>query len=146
LSPTLMALDMLTLNCVLLGYDGEIFSIEIESSKNVSTLKDFIKAKQLPRAAFTANQLRLWKVSIPDDDDLEATLGTFEIDGSNDHLQAQKLRATWTLDECFLSMVEKHHVHVLVSVPTASKFSPSSFNKSNLMFGRCPSPFRAQIE
>ena len=58
---------MLSLNCFVLGETRhDIFTVEINAAKNVSTLKEFIKKKN--KHAFQhidAKTLMLWKVFMP---------------------------------------------------------------------------------
>src|ERR1700733_2363028 len=62
----------LELNCVIFGdhHDaGKVFSVEISNTKPISALKDAIKDKQqLTLRDIEANALKLWKVSVPVDD------------------------------------------------------------------------------
>jgi hypothetical protein len=57
------------LNCLLLNEDKKkVFTVEILATKNVSTLKDLIKAKKAPHLDhLAASDLILWKVILPPD-------------------------------------------------------------------------------
>src|ERR1700761_9308901 len=53
-----------------IGIGGSSFSVTIQSSKTVDDLKDAIKEKKKPRLDhIDADELTLYKVSIPDDDE-----------------------------------------------------------------------------
>lgn len=54
---------------------AEPFMVQIESTELVGTLKNQIYIKRPP---LLAEELRLWKVSIPEDDELEAKLRIFD--------------------------------------------------------------------
>jgi len=73
-----MSDDTLNLTCLVLGVEDpayHTFPIQIVKEEQVSTLQEMIKAKRqrVFRGADAAD-LALWKVSIPIDDTLKATL------------------------------------------------------------------------
>lgn len=65
------------------------------------------------------DDLDLWKVSIPDDDELETTLKTVQFDASDSSLQW--LRPSWRLSKYFSGGVAEESIHVLVRVPVAGE-------------------------
>ncbi len=59
-----------TLNCLLLSEDPKrhVFTVEIPETKNVSILKELIKAKKARHLSqLDASDLILWKVRLPPD-------------------------------------------------------------------------------
>ena len=63
-------MSTLALNCLLLNDDSkrQVFTVEIPESKNVSILKQSIKAKKAHQLAhLNASDLILWKVGLPPD-------------------------------------------------------------------------------
>jgi hypothetical protein len=60
---------MFALNCLLVNEDKRnVFTVEVSESKNVSFLKELIKAKKAPHLdRFAASDLILWKVILPSD-------------------------------------------------------------------------------
>ena len=63
-------MSTLSLNCLLFDDDSkrQVFTVEIPVSKNVSIIKELIKAKKARRLAdLDASDLILWKVRLPID-------------------------------------------------------------------------------
>ncbi|KAG0285780.1 hypothetical protein BGZ97_007676, partial [Linnemannia gamsii] len=83
------------------------FPVPISSAETVGELKDKIKTKKAPRFDdVAADELSLWRVSIPDDDDDD------EIP-----IDKKKLRATRGLLEVFPDKPPKNTIHVIVERP-----------------------------
>jgi hypothetical protein len=106
--------QLLSLNCFLLRVDekpNQFFTVEILKTKNVSILKDLIKEKQSPRLNHVvASELILSQVSLPVDNDLEASL----------NVDLAPLDPFLRLSEVF-HRVEEKHLHVIVQAPTDSE-------------------------
>ncbi|KAH9052999.1 hypothetical protein EDB83DRAFT_2225783, partial [Lactarius deliciosus] len=65
-------------NCFVLGEDRNNISVKIPNTKNVSTLRQAIKEKNAIHHV-DANTLALWRVSIPDDNNLELKLSELDL-------------------------------------------------------------------
>jgi len=112
----------LELNCLVLGADiSSIFPVKIANTESVGTFKELIKDKKRPAFDHVpADTLKLFKVSFPVDDDLDATLKRFrpEHDPQNGvhHLSVpvKRLRGVFgdPIDE---------HLHVIVLPPPAGE-------------------------
>jgi hypothetical protein len=114
-----MSARTLELNCLVLGNDPSIFTVEIASSKTVSILKDMIKEKkQNEFKDVDADTLILWKVSIPDNDNLKQHLNTLELNESSELLR----RSTSRLLNVFKGELEEEHVHIVVQPPPTGGF------------------------
>ena len=102
----------LELNCVIFGdhHDaGKVFSVEISNTKPISALKDAIKDKQqLTLRDIEANALKLWKVSVPVDDNFMENVQ--ELDLKDKH----SLSSVDRLSICFSDNVVDGHVHIIV--------------------------------
>jgi hypothetical protein len=109
----------LDLNCLVLG-DGRnsIFPVQIPDGAKVSHLKVAImdvKKHTFPR--LDADALTLFKVSLPDEDDLPAKLENFRPRDDHDN-GVLYLSPTKRLKPLFEDIVDGH-VHVLVLAPTS---------------------------
>jgi hypothetical protein len=105
----------LTLFCYVLGdKPGRYFSVKIASTEFVDSLKDAIKAKKSPDFdAFPADNLDLYKVSIPIED-FDAKLANAR---SPEQVKgAQELLPTTRLRNLF-SSIEEDHIHVILRRP-----------------------------
>jgi hypothetical protein len=102
----------LELNCVVFGnhHDaGKIFSVEIRNTKPISALKDAIKDKQqLALRDVDANALRLWKVSVPVDDDFTENVQQLDLKDKD------SLSSVGRLSSCFSDNLVDGHVHIIV--------------------------------
>jgi hypothetical protein len=113
---------ILELNALVLGdVRGHIFTIEIDGTKNVSTLKDLIKDKNKPNFDhIPAYTLNIFKVSFPVGDDLDATLKRFRPEHDPEkgvhHLSVPLNR----LNAVFGDPIDGH-IHVIVQPPPAGK-------------------------
>src|SRR6266498_3082451 len=107
----------ITLLCLVKGNTtANAFPVHIEGSSLVGDLKDAIKAKkQNDFAGVDADKLKLWKVSIPDDqDDL---LNSLSLDDEPELLATREIGDYWT------EKPPKRHIHVIVSPPEATATS-----------------------
>ncbi|KAF9310054.1 hypothetical protein BG003_008980 [Podila horticola] len=109
--------DIITLFCLV---DGEptanAFPVDIVPTKTISVLKDLIKTKKTPRFDdVAADELTLWRVSIPDgdddDDDLPILLDS--IPGKD----RKKLKATRELSDVFNEKPARRMIHIIVQRP-----------------------------
>jgi hypothetical protein len=112
-----MADSRLTLFCLV---DGEAtsnaFSIKIPSNDTVDDLKDLIKTKKTPEFDdIAADKLALWRVSIPDADDVDDDLPVLLLNISDN--DKKKLKATRELSDVFNEKPAKRMIHILVQRP-----------------------------
>lgn len=95
----------------------------LQSMVTVYNLKQQIKAENSLNSLGTvdsdANKLTLWKVSIPYDDNLNATLKTVQLDDSHGCV---KMGAIWGLSKYFSAGLVNESIHVLVHVPPDSEW------------------------
>ncbi|KAF9321514.1 hypothetical protein BG006_002609 [Podila minutissima] len=105
-----MTNNRLSLFCLV---DGEAasnaFPVDIMPSKTIGDLKDLIKTKKAPRFDdVAADELTLWHVSVPDDDDddLPISLGSVP--------EKKKLKATSKLSQVFIGELPDDTIHVIV--------------------------------
>ncbi|KAF9306578.1 hypothetical protein BG003_000990, partial [Podila horticola] len=117
-----MADNHLTLFCLV---DGEAasnaFPVDILPSKTIGDLKDVIKTKKTPRFdKVAADELTLWRVSIPDDDDEDED----EDEDKNlsillDNISRKdkkKLKATRELSDVFIEKPARRRIHIVVQL------------------------------
>lgn len=64
----------------------------------------------------SAKKLTLYKVSIPDDEYLEQTLGTLSFDGTDNRVERLRFPAK-LLSEVFPTGVQQRHLHIIVQKP-----------------------------
>ena len=119
----------LTLFCCLVGSNTP-FSVRISSSLTVDELKEMIKEKK-PNdlKEIDADKLSLFKVSIPDEDDLAQKL--------EDAVKASKpLRSTKKLSKLFSDEPPEETVHIAVKLPDDAResfaFGPCALVHPNL--------------
>ena len=97
--------------CLLKGNTPAVkhaFEVVIEADKSVSALKEVIKAKKAPRFDdIPADELKLWKVEIPDDRDSELA----------DPALNDELLATRDVEDYWTEKPPKRHIHVIVEPP-----------------------------
>ncbi|KAG0196341.1 hypothetical protein BGX33_001758 [Mortierella sp. NVP41] len=115
----------LTLFCLV---DGEAttnaFPVEIESTKTIGDLKEHIKAKKtINFSDVDADQLTLWRVSIPDDDNDDEILVVLDNVKDKDK---KKLKATRELSEVFPDKPPKNTIHVIVQRSPVQAPTPRS--------------------
>ena len=95
-----------------------VFAIEIDSNKLVGFLKDAIKAQKAPDFDhFPADNLRLWRANIPDNqDDLIKQL---PLQNSVELLPGKKISHFFSNENKPLD----DYVHVIVEAPTGNELS-----------------------
>jgi len=99
--------------------DEHTVQVKIDDDDTVATLKDMIKDKHAPMLdKVAARDLALWKCSgLPDDDNLEQTLKTLRLDGSDDRL-VRLTSARRQISQHFKDEdLSKEPIHILVKVP-----------------------------
>ena len=101
----------ITLLCLVKGNKtANAFAVDIDSGKLVSHLKDAIKAKkQNDFAGIDADRLKLWKVSIPGDQDDQ--LRNLILQDSDELLAINDIGDYWPTSP------PKKHIHVIVKLP-----------------------------
>ena len=93
------------------------FSVKLGNDDTVDDLKTAIKLKNPHRIDdIDAAELTLYKVSIPDDDDLAQTLSNLLLDRTGDGIEALP-RVTMLLVDVFPNGVEKGHLHIVATRP-----------------------------
>ena len=107
----------LPLLCLVKGNSKKnAFAVEIDRDKLVCQLKDAIKAKkQNDFAGIDADKLKLWKVTIPSDQDDQ--LRNLILQDSDELLAIRKI------SKYFPDSPPEEHIHVLVSPPEATATS-----------------------
>src|ERR1700722_16379342 len=117
--------SVLELNCLVLGDDtSHIFTVKIPDNDNVSTLKNAIWTKNRPVFDhIPAHQLVLWKVSLPDDENLQQTLDEQEL------VEGAALRRSFTrLSNVFPTRPKDEHLHILIQCSPTREHIPFSFD------------------
>ena len=101
---------MFALNCLLVNEDKRnVFTVEVSESKNVSFLKELIKAKKAPHLdRFAASDLIVYKITLPTDSkeadaDSKTTPAATRI-----HLQPFE-----EMKDVFPVPLQKHLVHII---------------------------------
>src|SRR6266498_2417976 len=101
----------ITLLCLVKGNTtASAFAVDIDREKLVSHLKDAIKAKKAPEFDnFPADKLKLWKVTIPGDQDEQ--LRNLILQDSDELLAINDIGDYWPTSP------PKKHIHVIVKLP-----------------------------
>ncbi|GET55408.1 hypothetical protein GLOIN_2v1883277 [Rhizophagus irregularis DAOM 181602=DAOM 197198] len=108
--------DFITAFSDCLRQTANAFAVDIDSGKLVSHLKDAIKAKKSPEFDnFPADKLKLWKVTIPGDQDNQ--LKNLILEDSDELLAIRKIL------KYFPDSPPEEHIHVIVSPPEATATS-----------------------
>ncbi|CAB4427751.1 unnamed protein product [Rhizophagus irregularis] len=104
----------ITLFCLVKGNTSEnAFSVKISRDEPISELKDAIKAKkQNDFAGIDADRLKLWKVTIPGDQDDQ--LRNLILQDSDELLAIRKI------SKYFPDSPPEEHIHVIVKLPLLS--------------------------
>ncbi|KAI8347077.1 hypothetical protein B0O80DRAFT_466017 [Mortierella sp. GBAus27b] len=111
LSPPAIAMNNLRIFCILEG-ESTPFPVTIESDKTVGELKKAIKLEKSNYfTSVDADQLTLWKVSIPINDDDETPI---LLDNVSDK---KKLGPSADLSEVFEEKLPKKRFHIIVQPP-----------------------------
>ena len=101
----------ITLLCLVKGNTtANVFPVHIEGSSLVGDLKDAIKAKKAPEFDnFPADKLKLWKVTIPGDQDDQ--LRNLILQDSDELLAIRKI------SKYFPDSPLEEHIHIIVKLP-----------------------------
>jgi hypothetical protein len=109
--PSLPSVPVLELNCFVHGDDlhlRHIFPVKIASTESVGTLKKYVKQeKQVAFEHVDADDLKLWHVSIPDDN-------AFEDNVSKIVREEKMLSPMDTLSEVFSVVRPRKHLDIIV--------------------------------
>ena len=106
----------LSLNCLIHGEVTEqMFTVEVEKTKNVSILKDLIKEKKAPHFDhIAASDLDIWMVDL-DLDELRAGPVHVNLDGYKKlSPPRRKLSSFFNLD------IDDEHLHIIAKTPGMS--------------------------
>ncbi|KAF9274327.1 hypothetical protein BGZ88_003110, partial [Linnemannia elongata] len=108
-----MTESRISLSCLVDGLpSARAFPIKVTLADTVGDLKDLIKTNQTP--AFddiTPDQLTLWRVSIPDDDDSDLPVLLDSVP------EKKKLKATTRLLKVFNTELPDDTIHIIVQRP-----------------------------
>jgi hypothetical protein len=106
----------LSLNCFVLGDDlKKVFTVEVQTDKNVSILKRLIRVEKASRFDHVdASDLDLWDVSIPMNDDAGESIRVVD--------NSEPLKPLLSLSQVF-PHVEENHLHVVVRSPIDGELS-----------------------
>ncbi|KAI6010402.1 hypothetical protein BKA83DRAFT_509122 [Pisolithus microcarpus] len=101
----------ISLNCLVLGDTrNHIFTIELAISANVGVLRKAIKKEKQPYFNnVDADELSLYRTSLPDDGELEGKLRSLNFD--------EPLQPTSILAEIFPDLPVASHLHIVVQPP-----------------------------
>jgi hypothetical protein len=113
---------LLEINCLVHGEPrSRIFPVEIASTKTVGALKDAIKEKkQHTFQHVDADALVLWRVSVPDNQDLVETLG--------DLVDEESLSPVHGLSKVFSNRPKEEYLHIVVKGPSIEAIEPGEAN------------------
>lgn len=103
--------DTTTISCLVHSQPSEnVFEVKIRKESSVSALKDLILTKK-PHffQEVDASDLKLWRVSIPEDD--EEKLQQFPPKDS------EKLRPLWKITRAFPQELHEGHINVIIETP-----------------------------
>ena len=111
--------DIVTIICLVDGeFSEHAFAVDIGKKKLISHLKGEIKNKMPSRfTGVDADQLTLWKINIPDDDDAALQDLVLIDDEAN---FTRKLWPTRTIEDA-LGDLAVRHIHILVALPVIDK-------------------------
>jgi hypothetical protein len=113
---------LLEINCLVLSESHtHIFPVEIATTRTVGALKDAIKEKK--QHAFQhvdADDLVLWRVFVPDNQDLVESLG--------DLADEESLSPVHELSKVFSNMPEEGYLHIVVKGPSIEAMEPGEEN------------------
>ena len=116
----------LELNCLVLGDDpSHVFPVKIADSESIGSLKKAIREEK--KHAFQdvdADSLKLFRVSFPVNDDLDATLTHFQCE--HDAASVRYLSRPVTRLKGLFSDPEPEHIHVIMQSLPAGKYQSYS--------------------
>ena len=125
-------MDTLRLFCQVLTNDptlNRLFPVKIDKTESVGDLKDTIKEKNRPKLDdFAAQQLDLFHVSIPVDQDITIA----------DIFGKEPLRPAEDLSKVFPDPPDKRHLHIVVRLPDTGE---CGFNLIHPSYPRLPPYF-----
>ena len=99
------------INCSVLNGDGRVFSVKIAQSASVDALKKAIKKAMEPEFDHVAAiRMDLWKVSFPDDQNLQKNIDNLDLD-------EKPLSSMAKLSRIFSDEPKDEHLHIVVRVP-----------------------------
>ncbi|KIJ13061.1 hypothetical protein PAXINDRAFT_100881 [Paxillus involutus ATCC 200175] len=111
---------IITLNCLVSGGGcRNIFSVKIDKTETVGTLKNLIKSKKpIAFRNVDANTLVLWKLEVPesllcDDDTLKETIKSFNLQAEHSLFPVNRL------SQIFPKTPNPDHLHIFVEPPTS---------------------------
>lgn len=118
-----MSLKLFCVVCPDVQPSKRIFQISIDKTEIVADLKDAIKLKSAPRLDhIDAVELELYKVSIPDNNDLGQALDSLLFDGSENYVT--ELQPMTELSTLFPDGAKKEHLEIVVQKP-GTCYTPS---------------------
>ncbi|KAK3805923.1 MAG: CRN family protein [Benniella sp.] len=128
--------------CVIVG-ETKSFSVKVPSDDTVDDLKDAIKAKKsnyFDLMKIDADQLTLWRVSLPDDDDLPTLLKSLnDKQKLSDFLSdKEKLKATTKLSNIFDAELPEDTIHIIVQLPQSVVAAGKQKLSEAFPNGTCP--------
>ncbi|KAK3817647.1 MAG: hypothetical protein J3Q66DRAFT_298758 [Benniella sp.] len=120
---------VLTLFCLIDGTDT-FFPVDIDRAQTVGHLKKLIKSESsnyFDLMKIDAAQLTLWRVSIPDDDDLPTLLKSLNDKQKLSEFLSdkEKLKATTKLSNIFDAELPEDTIHIIVQRPLPAQASTS---------------------
>jgi hypothetical protein len=112
-----------SLNCWVIGEQmHNTFSVDIESRKKVSALKELIKEeKRNQLGSIDANELMLFKIDVPEAD-FDKTLK--EVGSPSDVEHACLLDPLLLITELFECDPPVSQIHIMVQIPEGNPFQP----------------------
>lgn len=119
-APYSQPLALLKLNCLVFG-DGhrQIFTVKIAGTENVSELKKMIRGKKVHAFSnMDANDLLLWKVSLPADENLQAAVA------DRSFVEKESLEPIKRLSESFPDAPIDSDLHIVVKPVQAASPKP----------------------
>jgi Crinkler effector protein N-terminal domain len=119
-SPYSEAQEVLELNCLVLGDSANnTFPVKIARTESVGTLKKSIKTEKSPVFDhIPADQLHLWKVSIPFGRNIQETIHELGLTDEGSLLPVDEL------SEIFVDLPSRRHLHIVVRRPGESEPLP----------------------
>ena len=113
--------SQLKLNCLVLGDEPRhIFSVRISDAEDVSWLRKAIKEEKPHTLQHVdADDLVLWKVSVPVDEHFQANLGRLRL------VEEESLLPVEDLSKIFSDLPVKRHLHIVVQRPPAEEGEPN---------------------
>ena len=112
-----MTSGKLILTCLVISDDPELFEVDIDESSSVAGLKKAIKnEKPNSLEGYDADELDLWRVSLPYED--YCTQGAIKKLALEDR---DALCPGYLLSHIFVVPLEKEHLHIVAMLPFSSE-------------------------